>query len=198
MKLRGIVWGILLAMSLSACSGPDTVENSAGAGPTANSGAKAAYLSKIDANGLIAGKSYSTVVGEATLKCLSDLGWTDLDVEDSGAIILRDTSKVAKFDADMQQCSSAVNAQYPLPPVTDNALEQRYGYEVKTRECLIGLGYSISEAPSKKTWIEQMRLGDANMWLPYAELYSENTISAAEEKTTKQACPDPAERIYVG
>ncbi|WP_146070383.1 hypothetical protein [Arthrobacter sp. GMC3] len=198
MKRYGIVWGLLFAVSLSACSGPVSVEISGGEKSTSTSGAGAGYLSQVDANGLIAGKSYSTVVGEATMKCLEDLGWADVDVSDTGAITLRDMNKAAKFDVDMRQCSATVNAQYPLPPITDNALEQRYGYEVKTRECLIGMGYSISEAPSKKTWIEQMRLGDAGMWLPYAELYSENTISPAKEKTIKQTCPDPAERIYVG
>lgn len=197
-KRYGIMWGILFALTLTACSGPASVESAGGGKSASASETEGDYLSRLDSNGLIAGKSYSTVVGEATMTCLADLGWADVDVSDTGAITLRDMSKAAKFDADMHQCIATVNAQYPLPPVTDTALAQRYGSEVETRECLIGMGYSISEAPSKKTWIEQMRLSTADVWLPYAELFFENTISPAEEKSIKQTCPDPAERIYVG
>ncbi|WP_181034349.1 hypothetical protein [Arthrobacter sp. GMC3] len=199
MKRIICITGILLAISLTGCTSLPSVENpSSGAEQPTEASGTPDYLAKVDANGLINGRSYAAVVGEATFKCLSEKGWADVELSDTGSIILRDASKSDSFDKDMQLCSETVNSQYPLPPVTDRALEERYALELTTKDCLNQLGYSITDAPSKKTWVEQMRSGSADIWLPYAELFTNNRISPADEKKIKQTCADPAERVYVG
>lgn len=199
MKQTGYIIGVLLAISLTGCASlPSTEKSPTGTDQSTEGISTTDYLSKIDANGLIDGKSYSRVVGEATVMCLAEKGWDDVELSDTGAITFHDASKSTQFDTDMQQCSEDVAVQYPVPPVTDRALGERFELELSTRDCLIGLGYSITDAPSKKTWIEQMRSASPEIWLPYAELFSDNKISPTDEKQIKQTCPDPAERIYIG
>lgn len=156
-----------------------------------------AYLDKVDSNGLIDGKTLSQLTGELIFTCMRDAGWNNLVLGADGSVgghVPPDQS--AKYDADQSSCQAKALKAYPPVQMSDRAIRERYALELKTRECLIGQGYDISEPPSEQTWVEQFRDSAKGLWLPYWEVFNQSKLGPAAVAALQVKCPDPANRFY--
>jgi hypothetical protein len=185
-----------VAISLSACSAsakPDTRSDSLH--PTTNP--DYSYLDDLDGNGLLGGRTLPQVLGQTMYDCMVDAGWVNLTLDDDGSFGGDiPPAQSHQYDADAAECQTTVELRYPLPKMSDSAIRERYALELKTRDCLITQGYTISDPPSEQVWIEAFTSSSSKLWLPYFEVFTQTQISAAEEADLKTVCPDPGDRFY--
>lgn len=150
-----------------------------------------------DANGLFDGKTRAQASGEMRFKCMQDAGWTQLVLDPDGSISGHvPIEQNDKYYEDEAACVAEMEKVYPLVPMSDRAIRERYGDELKTRECLIAQGYDISEPPSEQAYVEWFTGITDDLWDPYWEVISETNTSEADLVALKQKCPDPAARHY--
>ncbi|MCD1570799.1 hypothetical protein [Agromyces mediolanus] len=182
------------AVLLAACSGqaspPDERSDP-------SSAADYGYLSEVDSEGLLGGRTVSQVLSQAMYDCMVDAGWVNLTVADDGSMSGEvPAAQSEQYDTDFAECQAQVDRNYPIPEMTDSAIRERYAREVEARDCLIAQGYSVSEPPSEQVWVETFTSDPASLWLPYFEVFTQAQLSASEEKQLKRACPDPGDRFY--
>jgi len=60
---------------------------------------------------------------------------------------------------------------------------------VESAGCLEGLGFSISEPPTRETYVEQLESADSEAWDPYADIVELATGEEWDE--ARRACPQP-------
>lgn len=185
---------VLVTALVSACSvGAAASRGDAGDEPSTPGGGYA-YLDQVDANGLIDGLTYSQFFGRKVFDCIVGEGWTTITLKEDGAYggDVPEEQRDA-YDASQDRCQEKVEAMFPTPVMSDRAIRERYGYELKTRQCLITQGYSISEPPSVEVWLEQFKNPQDGLWLPYAEV---GAVGVGASQELRSACPDPADRFY--
>lgn len=196
--IRFLIAGAIacVAISLSACSAPaETHTGSDSPNPTGNP--DYSYLDHLDGNGLLGGRTVSQVLSQTMYDCMVNAGWVNLTLDDDGSFsgdIPPDQSD--QYDADNADCQTTVESKYPLPKMSDSAIRERYALELKTRDCLIAQGYTISDPPSEQVWIEAFTSNPSELWLPYFEVFTQTQVGAAEEAELKTICPDPGDRFY--
>lgn len=141
--------------------------------------------------------TYSQLAGRYRFACMQERGWTNLTLAPDGGVSGNvPPEQEDKYADDEAACSEATGAQYPVPPMTERAIRERYGYEVQTRECLVAAGYQISEPPSEDAWVAAFLSSADGLWLPYYEVYTQQPVGQAEESSLRERCPDPADRFY--
>jgi hypothetical protein len=126
----------------------------------------------------------------AVVACLQDRGWSDTAEDAGGQGITNDTlpeSQRSAFSGDLAECETRAGPQPGAEAVTPQRAGQIYDQLVVTRQCLEGLGYSISDPPSRNTFIDDY-LGGRAPWHPYLDLPE---LDAAALQTATTECPQP-------
>ena len=103
---------------------------------------------------------------EKVVDCLQERGW-DVVLEADGWSMEGATAEQADaYERDQRECQELSGANdIPVPPLTDERLEELYAYEVELAECLRAEGYDIPEAPSEQAFVELYTTEDA--WYAY-------------------------------
>lgn len=126
----------------------------------------------------------------AVVECLHEAGWDDVSVSADGSGLELDnlpTAQRAAFGSARSTCEEAVGPQPNAAPMTHTEVEALYGELVTAKACLSGLGYVISEPPSKAQFVESY-FTDQGPWYPYAELPE---LAAAQWDRINEVCPQP-------
>ncbi|MCM3658579.1 hypothetical protein M3147_15085 [Agromyces mediolanus] len=189
---RSAVAGVIAcgAVFLAACSGGASTAE--GGSTESSGGADAGYLSEVDAEGLLGGRTVSQVLSQAMHECMVDAGWVNLTVADDGSMSGEiPAAQSDQYEEDFGECQAQVELNYPVPEMTESAIRERYAREVGTRDCLIAQGYSISDPPSEQVWVETFTSDPASLWLPYFEVFTQAQLSASDEAQLKAKAQTP-------
>lgn len=103
--------------------------------------------------------------------CLRDKG-IDAEIQPDGGMRY-DYGTVDRkpvFDAAMAACEQEIGPAPTPEQLTQAEISDRYAYLLEMRECLIGLGYPVSDPPSERTFIATW---DTGPWSPYLDVPSE-------------------------
>lgn len=120
------------------------------------------------------------------VSCLTPKGW---DVEQVGDALQSSVPQEQqdRYQLDIATCQAQLQYGEIVTPPTAN---ERYDNAVASADCLRGQGYSISEAPSREAYIEQLLAQQLPDWDPYAEVFTRaggpTGVGAAQA-----ACPQP-------
>jgi len=98
--------------------------------------------------------SYSPA-SDRVFRCLIDKGWDVQITWDGGITAGSDTipnAQYSSYKSDSDACWSAVDDR--ILAMTPAEISRAYAEEVKTRDCLIGLGYAVDEPPSAQTYAD--------------------------------------------
>lgn len=71
------------------------------------------------------------------------------------------------FDAAMAACEEEIGPAPTPRQLTQAEISERYAYLLEMRECLIGLGYTVSDPPSERVFIATW---DTGPWSPYLDV----------------------------
>lgn len=122
--------------------------------------------------------------------CMNDRGWEDTHVEDpdSPSVSLWDDrgNQPEAHDADLTDCQSLAGPEPIPPPLTEELAGERYDDRVAARNCLLDLGYVVSEPPSRETYVEQM-LAVEPTWDPRMEAL-QSTTDAGSHSEVESNC----------
>ncbi len=110
--------------------------------------------------------------------CLREAGWNaEINQADGGLVIASLTSaQRPAFTAARSACEQRIGTPPPPQPATAEQIHQRYLFLVQARQCLMALGYTISEPPTEETFADSYATGP---WSPFNEV--------ADQATTQQA-----------
>lgn len=110
---------------------------------------------------------------QALRNCLENAGWPAVDNGDGTWTWPGTENDPTGFDQAYADCEAEVGAAPPPPPRSDTEYAAMYDFMLETRDCLTGLGYSISEPPSVEQWTDDYRAsyeGGELPWLPWFEM----------------------------
>jgi len=123
------------------------------------------------------------------VNCLAAKGW-DVQRNPDGTYSSRYPDEQSdQYDADVAACRAQFG--YEELAVTEEQASNFYDKLVASAECLRGLGYDISDPPSRQSYVETLVGGELPDWAPYTELL-EMAGSAAEVQEAEAACPQPS------
>ena len=88
------------------------------------------------------------------------------------------------FMAAKDACEAQIGEPPTPRPLSEQEIRDRYDYLVQARQCLIDLGYTMSEPPSVDEFIDSWATGP---WSPYNDLADQTTRQQWEE--ANQECP---------
>ncbi|RBY97132.1 hypothetical protein DQ237_06020 [Blastococcus sp. TF02-8] len=159
-----MVAGLVLATTLaSGCSSAESADGGAtgtgGRAPAAASSAGAVF------------EGSDAEYDAAILDCLAGRGWPAVTT-DGAATFPGSEGDPEGFDRAFAACQRELGTPAP-PDYSDAQFAAMYEFQVGTRECLIGLGYPISEPPTVQQWTDSYRASLSNgqpPWLPWFEL----------------------------
>jgi hypothetical protein len=122
---------------------------------------------------------------EAVSRCLRDAGWK-AEVGEDGDSMSVDVSGEQReaFIKAQSECEAAVGKPGPPAVLGESEIRDRYAFLLEARQCLLDLGYAISEPPSVDTFIESWATGP---WSPYLEVADMTTQQEWQEANDK--CP---------
>lgn len=83
-------------------------------------------------------------------------------------------------------CEERIGPPPSAAPLNESQVRDQYRLLVSARDCLIALGYSISEPPSEEVFVETWSTGP---WSPYAEVI--DVANSEEWVELNQECPQP-------
>jgi hypothetical protein len=110
--------------------------------------------------------------------CLREAGWNaEINQADGGLVIesLTSQQRPALMEA-RSACEQQIGAPPPPEPASAEQIHERYAFLVQARQCLMALGYTISEPPTEETFADSYATGP---WSPFNEV--------ADQATTQQA-----------
>jgi hypothetical protein len=118
--------------------------------------------------------------------CLREHGWPAEIRADGGLSVdsLADDQRQA-FMAARGECEAEIGSLPPAPPLDEEQIRQRYEFLLGARQCLIDLGYPISDPPTVETFIETYATGP---WSPFNDL-ADQTTSEHEWLEANERCP---------
>lgn len=138
-------------------------------------------------------EEYDTLLGDwanAYVECARSYGADARVVEDAGGEVTI-TSAYAQGrpvqDGLDAECVDDVGAPPQAPPLTAEYLAGLYELYVEQAACLRAAGYSVSDPPSRTTWVEGY---SGESWNPLMDVF-ESTGSTFEAQS---ACPQPDPR----
>jgi hypothetical protein len=94
--------------------------------------------------------------------CMSERGWTVSIESDGGVVGEYPESQRAIYELDTAECSNAAGADV-VP--TEAQFEAGYKALLANRECIVGEGYDLPEAPTYQAWREI-----DGKWNPFLDL----------------------------
>jgi hypothetical protein len=81
-------------------------------------------------------------------------------------------------------CEAEIGVPPTAQPLSESEIKARYDYLVQARECLLDLGYSISDPPSIDEFLDTWATGP---WTPYSDLADQTNQQQWEN--ANQRCP---------
>jgi hypothetical protein len=120
--------------------------------------------------------------------CMRSAGWNVTRLPDGGWSIKVPPEQRDAYDAAQATCAAALGPIPTVVPLTEADIRARYEYLVRMRDCLIALGYTISEPPSVEQFVDSWESGP---WSPYNDLADQTGPGAWEQ--ANEACPQVPE-----
>jgi hypothetical protein len=117
---------------------------------------------------------------DSVFECLSEAGWNVSPTFDGGWTVEVPPERQAAFRTARLACEAKVGPMPPAVPATQEEIIHRYAYLLEMRTCLIRLGFTISEPPPLKEFVDTWATGP---WSPYLDLPSGPTPA------TERSCP---------
>lgn len=119
--------------------------------------------------------------------CLREAGW-DVVVDPAGGMRLDSLTVEQRpaFQAAKAACQQDIGLPPPPRPLSESEIRDRYQYLLQARQCLMELGYTISEPPSVDAFIESWATGP---WSPYSDVVdvaNREQLAEANEKCPQQ------------
>jgi hypothetical protein len=124
-------------------------------------------------------------------RCLSAKGWAVQRDAGGGWSTISGVpaEQVNQFDSDVVDCKAEFGYDKKLE-ITAKQAEGFYDKLVASAECLRGLGFEISEPPSRQAFVETLVGGELPAWAPYSQLIQMGA-SRDEFETAEKECPQP-------
>jgi hypothetical protein len=127
--------------------------------------------------------------------CMRDKGWA-VEIEGHGlagpASGIPDAQRDA-YKADLDACTAKLGYNTALPTVEEAG--DYYDKLLASAECLRGLGYEVSEPPSRQLYAETLAGGKFPDWDPYSDVRSVLTTRGGAWIDTwtevNKKCPHP-------
>lgn len=170
--LSALVTGAVLAVVTSGCTSPEATSQADG--PV---WVEPAWMSEA--------RQAEDEFERALAACMRDAGHP-VEIHPGGAVsgLPGGTAADDAFDLCAEQ-------QRDDSPLSDEQLRLQYDRALDTRECLLARGYTISEAPTLETWLEQQRDPGPGDWVPFHQAIRQmrGDGAAAEYAATYAACP---------
>jgi hypothetical protein len=116
--------------------------------------------------------------------CLRDRGWSITPTDDGGWRIDVPNGQQGAYSSAREECIAELGPMPSTPVLTESDIRERYAYLVRARQCLIDLGYSITDPPTVERFLDTWASGP---WSPYIELGDQT--SPAEWEVANRACP---------
>jgi len=116
--------------------------------------------------------------------CIRQEGWTVSRLPDGGYQVAVPPGQQDAFRRARDSCATALGPAPSAPVLSQTEIRARYTYLVSMRDCLIGLGYTISEPPSIDEFVDTWATGP---WSPYNDLANQTGPSGWEE--ANRTCP---------
>lgn len=123
--------------------------------------------------------------------CLNDGGFKAEAFESSPGIMGFQQAGQAQQQASawsngIDSCQTKVGKPPELPRFTDSQLSNLYDFYLRQKDCLVGEGYTISDPPSRDTFVNTYYSSDP--WGPYADIgrVSPTTMADLESKCPQQ------------
>lgn len=130
-------------------------------------------------------RDYATTM----VACLSAKGWHVERGSDGGFGADIPGDQLEQYHADRHACREE-NGYDDEPEVTPELAGRFFDRLVAAAQCLRGLGYQVSDPPSRQSYVETLVNGELPDWAPYSELI-EMGLSFAELEEADAACPQP-------
>lgn len=130
-------------------------------------------------------RDYATTM----VACLSAKGWHVERGSDGGFGADIPGDQLDQYNADRHACREE-NGFNDEPEITPEMAGRFFDRLVAAAQCLRGLGYQVSDPPSKQSYVETLVNGELPDWAPYSELI-EMGLSFAELEEADAACPQP-------
>src|SRR3990170_1917375 len=134
--------------------------------------------------------------------CLRQAGW-DAVADPSGDSMYvgpPSADQRAALFADTLACEQQIGTPPTPRPLSDAEIRARYQYLLTARECLIGLGYAISQPPDEDAFVwswQNTTLNAAGLtvdapWTPHSELPDAGPVSWLEANRVCPQLPAPS------
>lgn len=191
-----------LVVVVSACSAADssgTQDDSSevGLGTTDSTGSAG---SATDTEG--EGVDYKPIGAEENnawvrkmVDCLKEAGFSAEAFESTqGMLGFQNTGgtaeQVSAWSRGINRCQSDVGAAPEIPRFTPEEIGHLYDFYLRQKDCLTAQGYTISEPPSRETYVATYYSSDP--WGPYADVdrISPTALSELEAKCPQQPTAD--------
>lgn len=194
---RALAAGLLVGtLPLAACS--PTAERSPDEGSTKVSlGTASSSPNGSSGSPGETGGDYKPIGAEANnswvrkmVDCLHEAGFSAEAFESSQGLLgfqnTAATQQVEAWSKGIARCETKVGAAPELPRFTPEQLGRLYDFYVRQRDCLTVEGFTISEPPSRDTFVATYYSSDP--WGPYADVgrISPTTLSELETKCPQQ------------
>lgn len=110
--------------------------------------------------------------------CLREAGWNAEITQADGGLVIKSLTSAQRpaFTAARSACEQRIGTPPPPQPASAEQIHERYAFLVQARQCLMALGYTISEPPTEETFADSYATGP---WSPFNEV--------ADQATTQQA-----------
>lgn len=122
----------------------------------------------------------------ALAACLREAGW-DAVLDPSGQGVSVDSVTGEQRPAFMRAraaCTESVGEPPTVAPLTEAEIRDRYAYLLAARDCLLALGYPVSEPPSEDVFVDSWSTGP---WSPYADIV--DALTPDEWDEANRECP---------
>lgn len=136
------------------------------------------------------GQSYSSAA-DSVFQCVTDKGWGakiswDGTITASSEIIPR--AQYSSYQEDLNECWKVVDDR--ILTMSPAEIANAYAAELKTRDCLITLGYTVDQPPSEQTYADSF-FGER--WTAYgASTFVQSPPSDEDWERVGKTCVQPS------
>lgn len=120
------------------------------------------------------------------VRCMHEKGWGDVDAMSGGySFDGVPRAQQGALNDDLTACETDAGPAPNEEPLSRAEVAVIYERWVDAKTCLEGLGYEISEPPSRNVFIEDYLHSSGGPWSPFADLPASADLGAV-----KQTCPE--------